>query len=307
MNTRKAGALKLDLVELYRKKSRLGLDHKIRLFLKKEEDVYCFVEGKDSEYYYPKIQAHTEKKISFFDSNGRENVIRIHDIIQKIKKFSNYKILYFIDKDFNADVISEAIYQTPCYSIENLYVHKSVVSSILEYSWHIEKEDIEKAIALYEAAQNKYHLHALEINTFIKLQKRLSKEKKQSINLNLNNINLDHVYKINLEKVEKKIELSQLVLRFDEIIEYEDTQFQNTQQTFTERNYCYEFRGKNELFFLKKYLERLKEELGKKTISEYFSKRYKITGQVDEIMSTYSQYAEYPECMKFYINRIVGK
>lgn len=297
----------MDLIEFYRKKSRSGLDHKIRLFLKKEEDVYCFVEGEDSEYYYPKIQAHTEKKISFFDSKGRANVIKIHDIIQELKRFSNYKILYFIDKDFNSDVVSEAIYQTPCYSIENLYVHKSVVSSILEYSWHIEMEDIEKAISLYEVAQNQYHLHALEMNTFIKLQKFLSEEKKQSINLNLNNINLDHVYKIYLEKVERKTELSQWIVRCDKIIEYEEIQFQNIQKTFSERNYCYEFRGKNELFFLKKYLERLKEELGKKTVSEYFSKKYKITGQVNEIMSTYSQYAEYPECMKSYINRIVGK
>lgn len=301
------GILKVGLIEHYREKSRLGLEHKIRLFLKKEEDIYCFVEGKDSVYYYPKIRGHTEKNISFFDSNGRDNVIKIHKIIHELKRFSSFKILYFIDKDFNSDTISKTIYQTPCYSIENLYVHKNVVASILEYSWHIKKEDIEKAILLYEEAQNKYHLHALEINTFIKLQKLLSKERNQSIKLNLNNINLDYVYKIDLEKVEKKRELSQLVMNFGKFLEYEEIHFQNIQQTFTEGSYCYEFRGKNELFFLEKYLNRLKEELGKKTISQHFSKRYKIPGQVNEIMSTYSQYAEYPECMKSYIKKMIEK
>ena len=254
----------MDLLELYEKKRFLGNRHKIRLFLKKEEDVYCFVEGKDSEYYFPKIQACTDKKITFFDCRGRDNVILNYSIIEYLKKYVNYKILYFIDRDFNVDVVPDSIYQTPCYAIENLYVHKNVLSAILEYSWHIDEEDRRIALELYENSQKNYHFHALEMNTFIKLQKYLSHDRGLGIKLNLSNINLDDLYKIDLESTERKIGMEQWISKVGETIEYEESQFADIQNTFSKSHYCYEFRGKNELFFMKKYMERLKEELGKK-------------------------------------------
>lgn len=209
----------MDLIKLYKEKAdERGKEHKIRLFFKNDSYIYCFVEGKDSEYYYPKIKNYTEEEIKFFNSGGRENVLENYSIVEKLGGYSDYKKLFFVDKDFNIDQLPHGIYETPCYSIENLYVNEKVISSILQYSWHIEEIDVQRAIILYKTVQAEYHKHALEMNAFIKLQKKLSRDRTEEISLNLNDIHLKDVYKISTEKASKKLEFEDWVDKCDKII-----------------------------------------------------------------------------------------
>lgn len=73
----------------------------------------------------------------------------------------------------------------------------------MEYSWHVDPEHRNKAVGIYVEAQKRYHQCALEMNTFIKLQKIKSIKENRHIKLNLYDINLNKVYKIDLKNVNK--------------------------------------------------------------------------------------------------------
>jgi len=81
--------------------------------------LFCFFEGKDNAYYVPRIKQFTTQYL--------------HRLIAQKTEYDKYKVGFFIDRDFNKELplIYPPIFETPCYSIENLYVSKDVFKEIL--------------------------------------------------------------------------------------------------------------------------------------------------------------------------------
>lgn len=290
--------LKEELGNEERKKTMIL--HKLKLFFKKKDTVYCIVEGKDDiPYYYTKISSYDDGLIyDFQDFSGRSNVLICNELVEKSPSLQKFKALFFVDKDFNVEKISANIYETPCYAIENFYVSSRVVYKILKFGWSIDEEVIKKIISMYENAQKEYHLHSLEINAFMKLQREKERINMGERKLQLNNIKLASIYNIELERVVKMRSLNDCITDISEYYEFTEQELDEIKNTFEEQFFIENFRGKNELFFFKEYLKLLKDELGKR--DNRFNKRYKISGNVDEIMSTFAQYAECPENLKSY-------
>lgn len=89
-----------------------------------ESHVYCFVEGHDLPYYSIRIDAILASDFSChcIDSGGKKNVIGVNSILSQKPEYSKYKILYMVDHDYDDNSsLSDSIYVTPCYSVENLY------------------------------------------------------------------------------------------------------------------------------------------------------------------------------------------
>lgn len=98
--------------------------------------LFCFFEGKDHPYYVPRIKRYTENYYPI-DCKGRENVKKVHALIQRHGEYANYKLAYFIDRDFNSANTHPDSYETPCYSIENLYVNRQSFREIVINQFHL--------------------------------------------------------------------------------------------------------------------------------------------------------------------------
>lgn len=100
-------------------------------------DVVYFYEGMDDiHYYYPIMKRFLQnKKHRGFSCDGKSNVLELHKLITDGKQFKvpkDLKTLYFVDKDYkNNSNISDEIYITPGYSIENHYFSDNAFSNII--------------------------------------------------------------------------------------------------------------------------------------------------------------------------------
>ncbi|MBR6062681.1 MAG: DUF4435 domain-containing protein [Bacteroidales bacterium] len=123
------------------------------------EHLYCFVEGHDLPYYNVRVEAISGKQCSIVDSGGKKNVIALHEMLKGKKEYAKYKTLYFVDRDYDDNsALDQAIYVTPCYSIENLYASNKAFMKIVEGLFHVysDNEKQKKCIELYEAKKQEF-------------------------------------------------------------------------------------------------------------------------------------------------------
>lgn len=282
---------------------------------KKNSDVlYCFFEGKeDKRYYNIRIEQTTLKKIKSFTCYGKDKVIATYNLINQRKEYSNVKILYFIDKDFDfSKSILEDIYRTPYYSIENFYCGQKTIEKVLEAEFDLSRDDnnFKIIMKIFKKLQSSFHKDILLLNswlacqydirkkqknkTYLHIDDKLDKYFKNIVNDNLSSISnfqelkdhnfIETVLFPEAPKVSKKI-LNRKIARFKKI-----------------EGYKY-FRGKFEIKFIISFLFRLQSEIGKKN-SAVFSKKCScnLRFEYSTSISLLSQYSETPSSLNHYLN-----
>lgn len=133
--------------------------------------VYCFVENYDLCFYPHRIQDILGKKVKGVPCDGKKNVIATYALISSKHEYDKYIQRYFVDADFDDNSsIDRHIYVTRCYSIENLYIDKEVVSDIIENEYKIRRGDPdnkhEKVLHLFESELATFHSCVLLFNAW---------------------------------------------------------------------------------------------------------------------------------------------
>lgn len=124
--------------------------------------LFCFFEGKDNDYYVPRIRRFTDNYYPI-KCGGREKVLDVYRIIVNRPEYSRYKKAFFIDSDFNPPLAATVppIFETPCYSIENFYVSPHVFKGILTNAFHVSEVNdptkFDDCLALYTKQQAEFH------------------------------------------------------------------------------------------------------------------------------------------------------
>ena len=97
------------------------------VLLQKENtnDLFCFLEGNDSEYYYPRLKGYFKGKHHPIKCGNKKGVLETYELVKR--NYSNIKTSFFIDNDFDDKINNSEIYETPCYSIENFYTSKEYI------------------------------------------------------------------------------------------------------------------------------------------------------------------------------------
>jgi hypothetical protein len=273
---------------------------------KYKDQPICFVEGEDEAYYGLRVKMHCENKEPYFiRCNGKRGVIQTFNKIQSTNKYNTSKLLYFVDRDFDKLMNNPLIYETPCYSIENLYTTLDTYIRILRNKFNITEDDeeFETCVSLFKERQKEFHDCILLLNCWIicikeQIEQTNAKDGPRISSLKLNDfvvVNLNSVRAIyDLKKIEEKFSGKYTVPK--EIIDSKIKELQNiNSQQF--------FRGKFEIEFLRKFLMKLQEELASPR-QGYFSKPKSVSGNFDDIVSGFAQYADTPSCLIEYIKRI---
>ena len=142
-----------------------------------DSHVFCFFEGEDGKYYNRRIEDNLES--SSFISIPVGNKEQVLKLLNKLsKEYSKVKKMFFIDKDFDeSQPNNNDLYETPCYSIENLYIGKSSFERILKTVFNINSVDsrFNEYIKIYDCFFEEFHRIILDFNCRLFFQTQKAK------------------------------------------------------------------------------------------------------------------------------------
>lgn len=263
-----------------------------------KSDLFCFYEGCDSQYYFPRINHFNEKNHPIICGN-KKSVLETCEIVTK--KYPNFKTSFFVDSDFDEPIIKKNLYSTPCYSIENFYCSENVVSNILKNEFNLKLTDLEykKTIDLFNKMQKEFHKSTSLFNVWYYTIKKKAKKKNLQLNVTLDDKFPKGFLITRLGEVKSNYDLNKINKLYPDALNISEKELNNSLKNFYDKEPLRKHRGKYEIEFIIKFLNLLIEDCNvTKTILNKKTK-FKIDSAL--ILTQLCQYAETPSCLKDYL------
>ncbi len=264
-------------------------------------NLFCFFEGEDEKYYLPRIKSFYsigDERIRHHSCNGKNNVLDVIKILNKKPEYTNIKKMFFIDKDFESlSDLEENVFETPCYSIENLYVNENCFGRLMVGHCGLNHStiDFNKSMHDFNQTFSLFNDSVLIFNSWLKCQiKRGSKSR-----LNLKNVKVTSWFNnISINKVEPIaiLQKSFFESQYPESTPIDEKEIDEEKEFFkTISKPEYSFRGKNQLEFFIKYLSVLNVEINSKKylLGKHFKSKLECFSS--NPLEFLSQYADTPD------------
>lgn len=280
-------------------------------YSKEKKSLYCFFEGDEDKRYY---RIRLKQKFENFTCGGKDNVKKVYKMINGHEEYNLANTLFFIDKDYTDEQTSANIYVTPCYSIENFYTTQEVLINILINEFNLKEKDNDFKLILgkFNLLQTKFHEELLVFNAWLACQSNLREQNGTQTYLSIDSkvkSYFEGIVKNKLDGIKsfddlKNIDFVENTL-FSEAPKIEKQELQKKIEEFKSKIGSCIFRGKFELRFIVSFLQQLKNEIGQKPSKSIFEKKQKCTFEFkyENIISTLSQYAFTPDCLKEFIDK----
>ncbi|MDQ2180244.1 DUF4435 domain-containing protein [Marinifilum sp. D714] len=227
-----------------------------------DNSIHVFLEGKDDPSFYSNYIERNKRKgqrIYFYNSKNKAGVYYNHSKINW-SVYKKERILFFVDKDFS-DILNEEyasdqnIFVTRFYSIENYLVSRTLFSRCLREIFGINDDKVIARISK-EFVKSLAEFHkAIEPLTSVLLYYR-----KNNIPVNLNNIDFNQIFNVNIgDKVTVKSNIQQYLVKCTGVKSFPKyTEFKECLSLIKPvGNTKLYVRGKCELWFMIKYLNLL--------------------------------------------------
>lgn len=282
---------------------------------KNPEHLFCFFEGKDNAYYVSRIKRFTENYYPI-KCGGKQSVLDVYTLITGKEEYRKYKLGFYVDRDFNSSIGDKnpPIFETPCYSVENLYVSISVFKEILTNEFHLSEvsdSNFEKLVNLYELRQKEFHNSVLLFNSWYSclIEKRENENVKTGVTLDekLPNSFVD----ICLDEVKSFYDFEKIKETFPNAIEVDYSVVEEKMKFFQAKSMEKLFRGKYELEFLIKMIREILKDsrTGKRVVSSKIDFSFgdgSNLGQ-QQALNIFEAYAETPKSLLDYLESIIKK
>ena len=269
--------------------------------------LFCFFEGKDNPYYVPRIKVHT---INFhpIKCGARSKVLEVYNLIKNQTVYNRYKKAFFIDKDFNETLSIQIppIFETECYSIENLYVSPTVFKEILSNEFHLSETTNplhKKYFDLYKERQEEFHQTILLFNAWYACLISTRNTKLIETGVQLDDKLPKGLITVSINSIEQNYDLEILKNKFPMASIVSINDLKDKILEFENGNQLKLFRGKYELEFLIKFIDCMLAESKTNKESLKFSFGSPLT--IQQAISVFSTYAETPECLNEYIKATI--
>lgn len=270
--------------------------------------LFCFFEGKDNPYYVPRIKKHTSD-FHTIKCGGRSKVLEVHNLIKNQEVYKDYKKAFFIDKDFNEELSEQnpIIYETPCYSIENLFVDYRSFKQILSNEFYLSETTNllhQKYLDLYKNRQEEYHDAVLLFNAWYACLINIRNSQGQETGVKLDNKFPKGLVNISLDQVSYGYTFEDLKNIFPNASEVTLDNLNIKVEEFKNCNKLKSFRGKYEMDFLLRFIDLMLAE-GKKNNEQI---KFSFDGALnnERAISVFTNYAETPDCLDVYINKVIN-
>jgi hypothetical protein len=274
------------------------------------DQVYCFVEGKDSSYYDLRIRMIiSNKEVQHVNCDGKTNLRDVYFKVKRNQFLVSMHGMYFFDRDFDYDIedLDESVcYITDGYSIENYYTSGRAFQRIIQSAFfanlnHSEDDDqcISHIVDTYLCLQKQFHEETRVFNEWAWSQRH----RKPSLG-KISFASFDRstiVANITLRGVVGGKRLTELNQMFAEREPVNTSDLSAAAQWFSSRDRRMANRGKQEAQFLLKMLSLLSEKAsrGEAPFQRPITCSLRISGP--HIVSDLSSYADTPLSLRMFL------
>ncbi|MUP39873.1 DUF4435 domain-containing protein [Labilibaculum euxinus] len=279
--------------------------HKFVLLQKDHnQDLFCFYEGNDNGYYYPRIKEFYNGVHHPIKCGNKKSVLYMYKSVKT--RYPEVKCSFFIDNDFDERIENPKIYETPCYSIENFYTSKNFISDILKNEFGLSEIDSEYKTALdvFDTNQQKYHNESLLFNAWYASLKEKANTNKCSANVNLNCSIPKEFFILKIGSISSDYNFDNLKNKYPEAISISEKEVNNKIKEFQLKDLSKTLRGKYELEFIYTFLNFLIDDANDPENGTILKNKTKFRVDKAQMLSQLSQYAETPNCLVKYIEQL---
>lgn len=276
--------------------------HKFEFHCKEENrnKLFCFFEGKDAPYYSVRIREYFKDDYLNFSCKNKGNVIKLYSKIKD--KGNNYRLGFFIDKDFDSPIANPDIYETPFYSIENFYCTEYCIKNILKNEFYINEEDsnFQPLINLYNEQLSIFSHSILFFNAWYhSLKTKKANESLLSTNVSLDDKLPNNFVNLEIGNITSNYDLDKIKEKYDKAIEVSEEDIQYSLNILKQGVLHYNLRGKYMLQFLIEFCLFLSQD--SKTSKIYIKDNINMHTDKNIAISHFSNYALTPDCLNSYL------
>lgn len=246
---------------------------------------------------------------------GKAKVVKLREKIRRHPDYFNSYCMFFVDADFddNSEISSlPDMYITPCYSVENLYMSEASFSRIMSAEFGVNefnnKSCYTEAIEKYRAIKSGYVEAIRPFNALLRELRTMEKNGEMAGRLNINNVKFDALISVNLYSspaITKNYDENDPLSIFPELPETVDVDISNSMSFLRRLSGCIWLRGKQNIEFLRRFLFQVKQDRCNKENRVIFKEKGGVKLQLTKsnCMSELSQYADTPDCLRFFLER----
>lgn len=264
---------------------------------------FCFYEGEDGKYYDPRIRQKFSDKFMTFIVGNKKEVIKLLKKINSEDLYKDVCTMFFVDRDYDKSLLGqqENIFETPCYSIENLYAQEECLKKILqsEFGLNMVDEDFQKCLQDFRFRADEFKECILEFNALAYLRRERSDS---NSNCAFGSVKTSHIVKVEVAKVERASRYVDTIQDIKEKLQFSEEDIEKAKNILNEQgNFSMNFRGKNQLDFFVSFIKGLKEL---NNVGGYFSEKYNNVhiNITSNRLSELSQYAITPSCLEKFLD-----
>lgn len=296
-----------DLLKLTENTSTVAF-HKFVLLCKgRESDLYCFFEGRDSQYYSPRIKSITKRKYHPISCGNKKSVIDVHKWLSTHTDYSKYPKVFFVDRDFDNKIGIAELYETPCYSVENFYVNAECLSEILKNEFGLTEIDVEykSIITLFEKELDNFSQATLLFNAwYAALKTKKYKEGLKSTCVSLSDKLPNDFVCLKIGSITSNYDLQKIMDKFPDAIKVSEDEIKVESLKLNCAEIHQKIRGKYQFSFFYEFLRFIIDDANnKKTI---LKKKTKFNIDKANMYGQLSQYAITTECLTNYLTKHIA-
>jgi hypothetical protein len=297
---------KEDLIRAREENANVAFVEFIKHIRQDKNGLFCFFEGNDAPYYQVQIRRVYQGNYYPISCGNKAKVLKVYELINYHRIYDKYKKGFFVDSDFDLPIGNPAIYETPCYSIENFYTSSTVFSEILknELSLTEVSENYENAMNLYEKLLNEFLEATTLFNAWYACLKDLRNQNETPTGVNLSDRLPRGFVTYNLLGVESNYTFQSIQNQFHSALVVTEETVNQKITVFRQINKNCVFRGKYLFRFMMDILEKLVEDSRNQQTVMTERKNFNVTQ--NQGISQFAQYAETPENLMEYLEQILN-
>lgn len=276
--------------------------------------IFVAFEGEDAKYYNIRIKEATNGSVyTPIPCKGKQDVLKLNNRVLSDSNLSNVQIFFFVDRDFDDNSSIESvhnIYLTPCYSIENFYVHEEAVREIFISEFNVDcfndLSELNSLLTLYRNRLREFIDAITPLNAWIVVQREL--ESNSDNKIQLSGKKLSKFVRVQLDSVDRTYCIEEMSTLFPKAQVVTNDMINSKIQEILLIDKINYFRGKYFTEFLRTFLDLLKID-SQSDYPRFFkskSTKVKIILTKDNIISELSQYAHTPNCLRKFLSKMVS-
>lgn len=277
------------------------------------QPLLAVVEGKDEDYYRPRLAGFTQgKSICFIAADGKDNVIELHEHLKNSPDaYKANRYVLFADKDYDNLTIQDRLYITSRHSVENFYTSpesfKNLISNKFGFTAHESDEELDAVVEKYTAWMHQIAKDTLSFTAWLYWQLREApRDDDKPPKLNLNGTNFGNFFELKFNSnyelsIVKKFNLEDSGKIFPYAAEVDFDRVRSIMDELDEKDFFDYFRGKFIIEIYTMILENLRNDSRKDNPVIFQAKRKNSLVWSKQILAELSSFAETPSCLSNFL------